>query len=242
MRCNKQKKIKNIIPKIIQARKSCFDRWHVLKRAIWRALNPLHRTLCHWWDSARSSLLMDRSVITRVIIRAATIRYVNDALSRSMDIEMQIGLLIDRLDLWPASDLKSLRWARVWFMCNVVASWLCKSLERCVVRFHSVLFALQMRIKGRCLQHACLIWGNEPPTIPQVFQFSSFSTVYDTVSYCWEVRRNFKVFQVLIRIPSLLRGMYRHKSTAAYFSCFSLWLMNARWISSSNNCNFKFWN
>lgn len=30
----------------------------------------------------------------------ATIRYMDDALSRSMDIEMQIGLLIDRLDLW----------------------------------------------------------------------------------------------------------------------------------------------
>lgn len=32
--------------------------------------------------------------------RSATIRYMDDALSRSMDIEMQIGLLIDRLDLW----------------------------------------------------------------------------------------------------------------------------------------------
>lgn len=53
---------------VIRARRSYPDRWHVLKRAIWRALNPLHRTLRRWWDSARSSLLMDRSVITRLSV------------------------------------------------------------------------------------------------------------------------------------------------------------------------------
>ena len=132
---------------------------------------------------ARSSLLMDRSVITRVIIRAATIRYMDDALSRSMDIEMQIGLLIDRLDLWPASDLKSLRWARVWFMRN---SWLLVVLLTTMCSFSfRVICITNAYNKGEeegCL-HACLIWGNETNDSTS---FPAFSTVYDTLSYCRE--------------------------------------------------------
>lgn len=146
---------------------------------------------------ARSSLLMDRSVITRVIIRAATIRYMDDALSRSMDIEMQIGLLIDRLDLWPASDLKSLRWARVWFMRN---SWLLVVLLTTMCSFSFRVICITNAYKGEeegCL-HACLIWGNETNDSTS---FPAFSTVYDTVSYR---RRNFKVFQALIRVAEFI--------------------------------------